>query len=136
MDAILKMTLFRRSKIGRLSVGETGVSWDTFHFFSNIAENIYDRDFDLTLQGRGILPLQTGLISYVVTSFVATEYGVNDTWSNCPNLPRPNLTVRRDSVKGVRFTGSLPVKSQMSRNCVCTCACVRACACGRVDWRT
>ena len=69
-------------------IGETGVSRDTFYFFSNIAENIYDRDFDLTLQGRGILPLQTGLISYVVTSFVATGYGVNDKWSNCPNLPR------------------------------------------------
>ena len=59
-------------------IGETGVSWDTFHThaFSNIAENIYDRDFDLTLQGRGILPLQTGLISYAVTSIVATEYVV------------------------------------------------------------
>ena len=40
-------------------VGETGVSRDTFHFFSNIAHNIYDRDFDLTQQGRAILPLQT-----------------------------------------------------------------------------
>ena len=79
-------------------VGETGVSWDTFHFFSNIAENMYDRDFDLTLQGRGILPLQTGLISFVVTSFVATEYGVNDTWSNCPNLPRHG--VGWDSTRG------------------------------------
>ena len=69
-------------------VGETGVSRDTFHVFSNIAENIYDRDFGLTRQGRGILPLQTGLISYVVTSFVETEYGVKDTWSSCPNLPR------------------------------------------------
>ena len=39
-------------------VGETGVSRDTFYFFSNIAENIYNRDFDLTRQGRGILPLQ------------------------------------------------------------------------------
>ena len=26
------------------SVGETGVGLDTFHFFSNIAETIYDRD--------------------------------------------------------------------------------------------
>ena len=77
-------------------VGETGVSRDTFHFFSNIAENIYDRDFNLTRQGRGILPLQTGLISYVVTSFVATEY--NDTWSNCPNLPRHG--VGWDSTRG------------------------------------
>ena len=71
-----------------VSVGENGVSRDTFNFFSNIAENIYGRDFDLTRHGRVFLPLQTGLISYVVTSFVATEYGVNDTWSNCPNLPR------------------------------------------------
>ena len=69
-------------------VGETGVSWDTFHFFSNITENMYDIGFELTRQGRGILPLQTLLISYLVTSFVTTEYGVNDTWSNCPNLPR------------------------------------------------
>ena len=69
---------------------ETGVGWDTFHFFSesNIDENIYDRNFELTRQGRGILPLQTLLLSYVVTSLVATEYGVNDTWSHCPNLPR------------------------------------------------
>ena len=82
-------------------VGETGVSWDTFHFFSNIAENIYNRDFDLTRQGRGILPLQTGLISYVVTSFVETEYGVNETYSNCPNLARHGI--RRDSgIEGVR----------------------------------
>ena len=51
----------------QFTVGETDVSRDTFYFFSNIAENIYDRDFDLTRQGRGILPLQTGLISYVVT---------------------------------------------------------------------
>ena len=68
-------------------VGETKVGWDTFHFFLNIAENIYDTYFELTRQGRGILPLQIVLISYVVTSFVATEYGVNDTWSNCPKLP-------------------------------------------------
>ena len=79
-------------------VGETGDSWDTFHFFSNISENIYDRDFDLTRQGRGFLRLQTGLISYVVTSFVATEYGVNDTWSSCPNLPRHG--VGWDSTRG------------------------------------
>ena len=78
-------------------VGETGVSRDTFYFFSNIAENIYDRDFDLT-QGRGILPLQTGLISYVVTSFVAAKYGVNDTWLSCPNLPRDG--VGWDSTRG------------------------------------
>ena len=79
-------------------VGETGVSRDTFYFFSNIADNIYDRDFDLTRQGRGILPLQTRFISYVVTSFVATEYGVKDTWSNCPNLPRHG--VGWDSTRG------------------------------------
>ena len=58
-----------------------------FHFFSNSAENIYDRNFELTRQGSGILPLQTILLSYVVTSLIATEYGVNDTWSNCPNPP-------------------------------------------------
>ena len=84
-------------------VGETGVSWDTFHFFSNITENIYNIDFELTRQGRGILPLQTLLICYAVlavTSFVKTEYGINDTWSNCPNLPRH--VARRDRVKGVR----------------------------------
>ena len=69
-------------------VGETGVGWDNFHFFSNIAKTIYNKDFELTRQGRGILTQQTGLISYVVTLFVATEYGVNDRWSNCPNLPR------------------------------------------------
>ena len=89
-------------------VGETGVGWDIFHFFSNIAENIYDRHFELTRQGSGILPLQPLLKSCVVTSFVATEYGVNDTWSNCPNLPRHGAVhgVRRDSVKCGRFTGS------------------------------
>ena len=81
-----------------LLLGETGASRDAFYFFSNIAENIYDRDFDLTRQGRGILPLQTRLISYVVTSFVATEYGVKDTWSNCPNLPRHG--VDWDSTRG------------------------------------
>ena len=54
-------------------IGETGVGWDTFHFFSNIAENIYDRDFELTRQERGILPLQTLLLNYVVPSFIATE---------------------------------------------------------------
>ena len=79
-------------------VGETGVSWDTFYFFSNISENIYDTDFVLTRQGRGILPLQTGLISYVVTSFVATVYSVNDTWSSCPNLPRHGVVW--DSTRG------------------------------------
>ena len=42
----------------------------------------------MTRQGMGILPLQNVLLSYVVTSLVATEYGVNDTWQNCPNLPR------------------------------------------------
>ena len=26
------------------AIGETGVGWDTFHFFSNIAETIYDED--------------------------------------------------------------------------------------------
>ena len=88
----------RRSIKRSSNVGETGVSRDTFYFFSNIAENIYDRDFGLTGQGRGILPLQTVLISYVVTSFVATEYGVNDTWSNCPNLPRHE--VGWDSTRG------------------------------------
>ena len=81
-----------------LLVRETWVSRDTFHFFSNIAKNIHDIDFDLTRQGRGILPLQTGLISYVVTSFGATEYDVNDTWSNCPNLPRHG--VGWDSTRG------------------------------------
>ena len=30
--------------------------------------------------------------------FVATEYGVNDTWSNCPNLPRDG--VGWDSTRG------------------------------------
>ena len=29
----------------------------------------------------------TCMLSYVVTSLVATEYGVNDTWLNCPNPP-------------------------------------------------
>ena len=43
-------------------VGETGVGWDTFQFLSNIADTIYDRDFELTRQGRGILPLQTLLL--------------------------------------------------------------------------
>ena len=95
----------------QLSIGETGVSWDTFHFFSNITENSYDIDFELTRQGRGILPIQTLLISYVVISFVKTEYGMNDTWSNCPNLPHHGEVwtvngARRDSVKGVRFKGS------------------------------
>ena len=52
-------------------LGETGVGWDTFTFFSNIAENIYDSDFELTRQGSGILPLQNYYISCVVTSFVA-----------------------------------------------------------------
>ena len=33
-------------------VGETKVGWDTFHFFSNIAENMYDTYFELTRQGR------------------------------------------------------------------------------------
>ena len=79
-------------------VGETGVGWDTFNLFSNIAENIYDTYFELTRQGRGILPLQTLLISYVVTSFVATEYGVNDTGSGCPYLPRQG--VGWDSTRG------------------------------------
>ena len=55
-----------------MNIEETGIGWDTFHFFSNIAENIYDRDFELT-QGRGILPLQTVLLNYVVPSFIATE---------------------------------------------------------------
>ena len=63
------------------------VGWDTFQFFSNIAENIYDRKFELTRQGRGIIPVQTGLISHFVISLVATEYGVNDARSNYPNLP-------------------------------------------------
>ena len=72
-------------------VGETAVGWDTFHFFSTIAENVYDRDFELTRQGRGILPLQMYYISYVVTSSIATEYGIKDTWSNCPNLPRDGV---------------------------------------------
>ena len=67
------------------------VGWDTFHIFSTIAENIYDIDFELTRQGRRILPLHILLFSYVVTLFVATEYGVNDTWSNCPNLPRGGI---------------------------------------------
>ena len=69
-------------------IGETGVSRDIFHFFSNIAENMYDRHLELTRQGRGILPLKTGLLKLCYHLFVATEYGVNDTWSNCPNLPR------------------------------------------------
>ena len=72
-----------------IRIGETGVGWDTFKYFSTIAENIYDRNFELTRQGRAILPLHIYYLSYVVTSFIATvtEYGVNDTWSNCPNLP-------------------------------------------------
>ena len=48
--------------------GETGVGWDSFHFFSTIAENIYDIDLELTRQGRG----QRLLVSCVVTSVVAT----------------------------------------------------------------
>ena len=55
-----------------ICVWETGVGWDTFNFFSNIAEDIYERDFELT-QGRGILPVQTLLQTYVVPSFIATE---------------------------------------------------------------
>ena len=81
-----------------VGLGETGVSWDTFNFSSNITENIYDIDFELTRQGRGILPLQTLLISYVVTSFVKTEYGINDTCSNCPYLTRHG--VGWDSTRG------------------------------------
>ena len=49
---------------------------------------MYDRDLELTRLGMGILPLQTGLLKLCYQLFVATEYGVNDTWSNCPNLPR------------------------------------------------
>ena len=72
----------------RQVVGETGVGWDTFNFFSNIAGNIYGRNFELTRQGRAILPLQTllGPLTYDVTSIVATERGVNDPWSYCPKL--------------------------------------------------
>ena len=85
------------------SAGETGVGWDTFHFSSNIAEKIYDRNFELTRQGREILHLQTLLLSYVVTSLVATEYGVNDTWSNFSNLPRHG--VGWDSTRGTSGQG-------------------------------
>ena len=59
---------------------------------------MYDRKFELTRQGRGIIPVQTLLLSYVVTSLVATEYGVNDGWSNCPNLPHHG--VGWDSTRG------------------------------------
>ena len=72
---------------------------------------MYDRDLELTRQGRGILPLQTGLLKLCYHLFVATEYGVNDMWSNCLNLPRDGEVgtvygVYRDSVECVRFTGS------------------------------
>ena len=52
----------------------------TFFTFSQISPKIFtiEINFELTRQGRGILPLQTLLLSYVVTSLVATEYGVND----------------------------------------------------------
>ena len=108
---VTSVILSYKCALGLLLVGEAGVSWNTFHLFSNITENIYDIDFELTRHGRGILPLQTVLISYVVTSFVKTEYGINDTWPNCPNLPLHGVGwdstgARRDSVKGVRFTGS------------------------------
>ena len=33
-----------------MSVGETGVGRDTFHFSSNSAEKIYDSNFELTRQ--------------------------------------------------------------------------------------
>ena len=33
-----------------MSVGETGVGRDTFHFFSNSAEKNYDSNFELTRQ--------------------------------------------------------------------------------------
>ena len=110
---------------------ETGVGWDTFHFFSNIAENIYDRNFEMPRQGRGILPLQTLLISYVVSSLFTTEYGVNDTWSNCPNLPRHGVgwdstQVHRDSGKCVRFTGYIANEvTNVHRNCMCVCVIAR-----------
>ena len=72
-----------------MDVGETGLVGTLFTFsqispkiFTIEISNCHDKD------RWGILPLQTLLINYVVTSFVATDYGVNDTWSNCPNLPR------------------------------------------------
>ena len=66
-----------------------------FSLFLEYRRKYLDRDFELTRQGRGILPLQTVLIIYVVNSFVATKYGVRDTWSNCPNLPRHVVGVGR-----------------------------------------
>ena len=67
---------------------------------------MYDRDLELTRQGMGILPLQTGLLKLCYHLFVATEYGVNGTWSNCLSLNLPHDGVGWDSVKCVRFTGS------------------------------
>ena len=104
----------KKKNCQKKGLGETGVSRDTFYFFSNIAENIYDRDFDLTRQGRGILPLQTGLISYVVTSFVATEYGVKDTWSKLskPTPSRGRLGQYTGYVGTVLNVGGLQAHSQ------------------------
>ena len=48
-------------------IGETGVSRDTFHFFSNIAENMYDRDLELTRQGRIIFLYKQVYLCYVIT---------------------------------------------------------------------
>ena len=117
-------------------VGETGVSWDTFHFLSNITENIYDIYFELTRQGRTILPLHIILIRYVVTSFVTTEYGVNDMWSNCPNLPRHRVgwdstrgSTYRDIAKGVHFRLIASEVTNVHRNCVCACMCVHVRVC-------
>ena len=106
-----RITPGSRDKLGKHVFPVVGCLGLAHHAHSDVLGqglSILKNNFQKLTQGRGILPLQTGLIRYVVISLVATEYGVNDTWSNCPNLHRHG--VGWDSVKCMRFTGSCPVK--------------------------
>ena len=105
-------------------LGETRVGWDTFNFFSNIAENIYEKK----------LRIGTSNNSYVVTSLVATDYGVNDTWSTSQGR-LGQYTGYVGAVLNVCVLGLIASEvTNVHRNCVCVRG--HACACAWVDWRT
>ena len=46
--AMVRVSKLLGSNINPKPNSNSGVGWDSFHLFSNIAENIYDRDFDFT----------------------------------------------------------------------------------------
>ena len=92
-------------------VGETVVGWDTFHFFTNIAENIYDRLFRNDTTGKGN-PFSTNIITKLCCPFI-----------HCNKIRCQRHVIELSRSRGRHYIGTVPnvcvlrAHSQTSHKC-------------------